>query len=183
MLFWWLYSRCARTAKSAGLSSMHGACGSVGAAGGGSAWGLAFTATARRFKRWFLRWKQRLRRPLMGIQISCRSFWMSQSVLALACSWVTSSSVRVMLTTLATPPPCSTHGRLRYTSSLIPYIPCVTNNDNTTTGNNQLWSRSLNWCHCWQKPKRGFRHGSRAGLPSGLITFVRAGCLLKIAEN
>jgi hypothetical protein len=29
-----------------------------------------------------------------------------------------------MLTTLDTPPLFSTHGRLRYTSSVMPYIPC-----------------------------------------------------------
>lgn len=79
-------------------------------------------------------------RPLLCSQTSCRSFWMSHSVLALACSCVTSSSARAMLTTLTTPPLFSTHGRLRYTSSPMPYMPCCRGD---TTSISDEWKQAF----------------------------------------
>lgn len=63
-------------------------------------------------------------KDMRSAQMSLRSFWMPHSVSALFLSWATSSSVRVMLTTLATPVLFSTHGRDRKTSSPIPYMLC-----------------------------------------------------------
>lgn len=59
-----------------------------------------------------------------GAQMSFRSFWMVHRVSALFLSWDTSSSVRLMLTTLLTPLLFSTHGRDRKTSSSMPYMSC-----------------------------------------------------------
>lgn len=68
MLIWWLDCRCARRAKSAGWSSTHGACGSVGAVGGASAWRQAFSAAEWRFKLCFLRWKVRNTAPWRSLR-------------------------------------------------------------------------------------------------------------------